>query len=161
MSCQAASSVTRDPDFMQAQIGEILVPVNPTAKEAPMSERRTDEKVGRARAWGGSERLFGEYRLHLCLVKSICGTHIFEHPKTYTCTNVPQWPVYCVLIKMVLETHPYYLSISLSMQYSRSSNVFIHFNSVHITLLSLICLFQDIPLGAQEVTGDSWGRKRK
>lgn len=35
MSCQATSSVMRDPDFMQAQMGKILVSVKPRAKEGP------------------------------------------------------------------------------------------------------------------------------
>ena len=48
---------------------------------------RTDEKVGGARAWGCSERLFREYRLHLCFLKTICGLHFFKHLKTHTGAN--------------------------------------------------------------------------
>lgn len=46
------------------------------------------------------------------------------------------------------------------MHYSTSSRVYIRFNSVQNTPASMGCLFPDAPLGAQEVTGDSWGGKR-
>lgn len=47
------------------------------------------------------------------------------------------------------------------MHYSQSFCVYISLNLVHIVLLLLDCLFHDVQLGAQKVTGDFWGRKKK
>ena len=115
----------------------MLVPVNTTANGRLSCQWSSWE--------GGSVertttlRMLGEYGLHLQLKDG-------------------QFCAFQVLIKRFVEKHT--RSIAFSKKYPRSPSLFSHFNSLHIILPSLACLFRDIPVGAGEVTGDSCWRKR-
>lgn len=122
--------------------GIMSVPINTTANGRRLCQRSPWEggkSVERAR----SPRMLGEYGLYLVLKDG--HFHAFQ-----------------VLIKVFFF---FFLekptrTIALSKKYPRSPCVSFHFNSLHIILPSLPCLFQAVPLGVREVTGDSWGRKR-
>lgn len=132
MSCQGASSV------MKAQTSCGLRWDNVGSRQ----HHSKQETVVSVKPLGGGKsveratslRMLGEYGLHLQLKDG-------------------QFHVFQVLIKRFLEKHTG--SIALSKKYPQSSSVFSHFNLLHIILPSLACLFQDVPVGAGEVTGDS------
>lgn len=122
---------------------------------------------GGAKAWGSSTGMFGEYGLHLCFIKSICGRHISNaetHPNTHAHTH-KHMHVFQVLIRRVPETPP--CNIHTSEAFHSHCNipdppVSILILTVHITVLPTAgCLFRDVPLGAEEVTGDFQRRKRE
>lgn len=138
MSCQEASSVMKTKTSCGLRRDNVGSHQHHSKREALVSAKPLGggRSVERAR----SPRMLGEYGLYLVLKDG--HFHAFQ-----------------VLIKVFFFEKPT-RTIALSKKYPRTPCVSFHFNSLHIILPSLPCLFQAVPLGAGEVTGDSWGRKR-
>lgn len=165
MGCQTSSFVMRDLDSCRLRWGRYGFLSTPQQKRLPCQKNpKEGVNVGGTRAWGSSQGSTGEYGLRLWFIKSVWMHTDATHKSTH-CAHTRHYRKF--LIIGVLETPPSPPSLtfcrgtSLSMQYSGSSSVYVRFNLARVTSLSLGCLFRDVPLGAQEVTGDSWGRKRK